>query len=42
MILIGAALTAVAIGAAGPIAFVALAAPHVAWRITRSAGTPLL
>lgn len=36
------ALTAVATASAGPIAFVALIAPQIAWRLTRNAGTPLV
>jgi iron complex transport system permease protein len=39
---LGAALTAVVTASAGPIAFIALAAPQIAQRLTRSPGTPLL
>ena len=42
ILVVGVALTAVVTAAAGPIAFVALAAPQVAARITRSAGLPLV
>ncbi|MDN5724410.1 MAG: iron chelate uptake ABC transporter family permease subunit [Propionibacteriales bacterium] len=42
MIVIGVALVAVATAAAGPIAFVALAAPQIARRVTGAAGTTLL
>ena len=38
----GVALTAAATAAAGPIAFIALAAPQIARRITRSAGVTLI
>lgn len=38
----GVALTAVVTAAAGPIAFVSLAAPQIARRLTRSAGLPLV
>lgn len=37
-ILVGVGITAIAISVAGPIAFIALAAPQVAHRLTRSAG----
>lgn len=39
---VGVALTATVTAAAGPIAFIALVAPQVAHRLTRSAGLPLL
>ncbi|HEY9315117.1 FecCD family ABC transporter permease [Williamsia sp.] len=42
LIIVGVALTAVATAAAGPIAFVSLAAPQVARRLTRTAGVALL
>lgn len=42
LLLAGVALAAVATAAAGPIAFVALAAPQIAQRITGTAGLPLL
>ncbi|GLW90654.1 FecCD family ABC transporter permease [Actinokineospora globicatena] len=42
LVLLGVALTAVATAAAGPIGFIALAAPQVATRLTRSAGPGLL
>jgi len=42
LIVVGVALTAVVTAVAGPIAFVALAAPQVAHRISRSAGVALL
>lgn len=42
LILLGIVLVALATTAAGPIAFVALVAPHIARRITRSATTPML
>jgi iron complex transport system permease protein len=38
----GVALTAIVTAAAGPIAFVSLAAPQIARRLTRSAGLPLV
>ena len=41
MVVIGVALMAVAVAAAGPIAFVALAAPHLMRRITRTSGIGL-
>ena len=41
-ILIGVLLAAFATAAAGPIVFVALVAPHIARRLTRSASTGLL
>ncbi|MDR1078673.1 MAG: iron chelate uptake ABC transporter family permease subunit [Propionibacteriaceae bacterium] len=39
---LGAGLTAIVTASAGPIAFISLAAPQIAQRLTRSAGTPLL
>lgn len=42
MTIIGVSLTATVTAAAGPIAFVALAAPQIAARLTRSAGVALL
>ncbi len=42
LIIVGVALTAVATAAAGPIAFVSLAAPQLARRLTRTAGVALL
>jgi len=42
MILLGVAVTATVTAAAGPIAFVALAAPQIARRLTRSAGVTLV
>jgi iron complex transport system permease protein len=42
LIVVGVALTAVATAAAGPISFVALAAPQVARRLTRTPGVGLL
>jgi iron complex transport system permease protein len=42
LILVGVALTALATAAAGPIAFVSLAAPQLARRLTRTAGVALL
>ncbi|WP_095153688.1 iron chelate uptake ABC transporter family permease subunit [Pseudomonas sp. Irchel 3E13] len=42
MMLAAVALTAIATAAAGPIAFVALAAPQLARRLTASAGVPLV
>ena len=42
LIIVGVGLTAVVTAVAGPIAFVALAAPQVAHRLTRSAGVALL
>ena len=42
LIVVGVGLTAVVTAVAGPIAFVALAAPQVAHRLTRSAGVALL
>ena len=42
LVLCGVALTAVVTAAAGPIAFVALAAPQIARRLTRSAGVTLI
>lgn len=41
-ILVGVGITAIAISVAGPIAFIALAAPQVAHRLTRSAGPDIL
>nr|WP_243695438.1 iron chelate uptake ABC transporter family permease subunit [Agromyces protaetiae] len=41
LVIVGVALTATATAAAGPIAFVALAAPQLARRLTRSAGVTL-
>jgi len=41
IVLVGVALTAAVTAIAGPIAFVALAAPQLARRLTRSAGVPL-
>ncbi|TQL54428.1 FecCD family ABC transporter permease [Subtercola boreus] len=42
LLLVGVALVAVVTAAAGPISFVALAAPQIARRLTRSPGTALL
>lgn len=42
MMVIGVGLTAMAVAAAGPISFVALAAPHIARRLTRSPQAPLV
>ncbi|CAQ03132.1 FecCD family ABC transporter permease [Clavibacter sepedonicus] len=42
LLILGVALTAVVTAASGPIAFVALAAPQIARRLTRSAGLPLV
>jgi iron complex transport system permease protein len=42
LLVVGVALIAVVTASAGPIAFVALAAPQIASRITRSAGLPLV
>ena len=42
LLVVGVALIAVVTASAGPIAFVALAAPQIARRITRSAGLPLV
>ncbi|GGF46777.1 iron-enterobactin transporter permease [Marmoricola endophyticus] len=42
LLVVGVALTAVTTAVAGPVAFVALAAPQVAARLTRSAGLPLV
>ncbi len=42
LVVVGVALTAVVTAAAGPIAFVALAAPQVAARLARSAGVALI
>jgi iron complex transport system permease protein len=42
LMVLGVALTAVVTAAAGPIAFVALAAPQIARRLTRSAGVALV
>lgn len=42
MMLIGVGLTAMAVAAAGPVSFVALAAPHLARRLTRSPQVPLM
>lgn len=41
-IVVGVGITAIAISAAGPIAFIALAAPQVAHRLTRSSGPGIL
>jgi iron complex transport system permease protein len=40
--ILGVTLTAIVTAAAGPIAFIALAAPQIARRLTRSAGVALL
>lgn len=42
MILSGAVLTAVSTALAGPVSFIALAAPHIAARVSRSPGVPLV
>jgi iron complex transport system permease protein len=42
LLLVGVALTGVAVAAAGPVAFVALAAPQLAHRLTRAPGVGLL
>ena len=42
LLVVGVALIAVVTASAGPIAFVALAAPQIATRLTRSAGLPLV
>jgi iron complex transport system permease protein len=42
LIVVGVALTALATATAGPIAFVSLAAPQLARRLTRTAGVALL
>ncbi|WP_253265327.1 FecCD family ABC transporter permease, partial [Pseudomonas aeruginosa] len=42
MVLVAVGMTAIATAAAGPIAFIALAGPQLARRLTRSAGVPLL
>ena len=42
MIVVGVSLTAIATAAAGPISFVALAAPQLARRLTRSAGVTVI
>jgi iron complex transport system permease protein len=42
LLVVSVALAAVATAVAGPIGFVALSAPHLARRLTRSAGPPLL
>jgi iron complex transport system permease protein len=42
LLVLGVALTAIVTAASGPIAFVALAAPQIARRLTRSAGLPLV
>lgn len=42
LLIVGVALTAVVTASTGPIAFIALAAPQVAHRLTRSAGLPLI
>jgi iron complex transport system permease protein len=42
LVIVGVALTAVATAVAGPIAFVSLAAPQVAARLTRGPGIPLV
>jgi len=42
LVLAAVALTAIATAAAGPIAFIALAGPQLARRLTRTAGVPLL
>lgn len=41
LVLVGVALMAVATAATGPIAFIALAAPHLVRRLTRTPGVPL-
>ncbi|MFT3968944.1 MAG: iron chelate uptake ABC transporter family permease subunit [Micropruina sp.] len=42
VVALGVALTGVAVATCGPISFVALAAPHIARRLTRSATVPVL
>ena len=42
LMICGVALTAIVTAAAGPIAFVSLAAPQIARRVTRSAGVALI
>ncbi|EAZ60286.1 ferric enterobactin transport protein FepG, partial [Pseudomonas aeruginosa 2192] len=42
MVMVAVGMTAIATAAAGPIAFIALAGPQLARRLTRSAGVPLL
>jgi iron complex transport system permease protein len=42
LLVVGVALTAVVTASSGPIAFVALAAPQIATRLTRGAGLPLV
>ena len=42
VVVVGVALTAVVTAVSGPLAFVALAAPQLARRVTRSAGVPLV
>lgn len=42
LMVLGVALTAIATAAAGPISFIALAAPQIAQRLTRSAGVTLI
>lgn len=42
LIVLGVALTAIVTAATGPISFIALAAPQIAWRLTRSAGVALV
>ncbi|HGV0082513.1 TPA: FecCD family ABC transporter permease, partial [Pseudomonas aeruginosa] len=42
MVLVAVGMTAIATAAAGPIAFIALAGPQLARRLTHSAGVPLL
>jgi iron complex transport system permease protein len=42
VLVVGVALTAIVTAAAGPIAFVSLAAPQIARRLTRSGGLPLV
>lgn len=42
MMMLGVGLTAMAVAAAGPISFVALAAPHLARRLTHSPAVPLV
>uniref|UniRef100_UPI0022490E4D iron chelate uptake ABC transporter family permease subunit n=1 Tax=Brucella intermedia TaxID=94625 RepID=UPI0022490E4D len=42
LMVLGVALTAIVTAAAGPISFIALAAPQIARRLTRSAGVALI
>ncbi|MEG7381995.1 iron chelate uptake ABC transporter family permease subunit [Bacillus subtilis] len=42
LMILGVALTAIVTAAAGPISFIALAAPQIARRVTRSAGVALI